>query len=268
MDSRIKVITVDDEYLVRNLIKNCIPWDELGIDIIGEASNAVEAINIINKNIPDIILTDICMPATDGLDMSKYILEKYPDIKVVVITGYDEFEYAKRAIKVGVSDFILKPINDDELKNTILKLKENILEQRLKEKNYKQIKDKLNTFGTIIDLKEKDESGGKNLNIEDIKKFILKNISNTDLSLKLVSEHFYVNSSYLSRIFKLKTGENFLEYMTSVKMKIAIDMLKNSDAKSSEIAKKIGIDDPNYFSTCFKKYTGYSIKEFKKRLVE
>lgn len=265
MDNVIKMITVDDEYLIRNLIKNCIDWNEIGVDIIGEASSAEEAIPLIKENQPNIILTDICMPSTDGIDMSKYILEKYPNIKVVVITGYDEFNYAKRAIKVGVSDFILKPINDDELKSTILRLKENILNERLKEKDYKQIKDRLNTFGSIINFRN-DESEDKSLNIEEVKKFILKNISNTDLSLKLISEHFYINSSYLSRIFKLKTGQNFSEYITNVKMNIVIDMIKNSNAKSCEIAKKVGIYDPNYLSTCFKKYTGYSIKEFKKTL--
>lgn len=265
MDNVIKMITVDDEYLIRNLIKNCIDWDEIGVDIIGEASSAEEAIPLIKENPPNIILTDICMPSTDGIDMSKYILEKYPSIKVVVITGYDEFDYAKRAIKVGVSDFILKPINDDELKSTILRLKDNILNERLKEKDYKQIKDRLDTFGSIINFPN-GESGDKALNIEEVKKFILKNISNADLSLKLISEHFYINSSYLSRIFKLKTGQNFSEYITTVKMNIVIDMIKNSNAKSCEIAKKVGIYDPNYLSTCFKKYTGYSIKEFKKTL--
>lgn len=267
MNDILKLITVDDEYLIRNLIKNCISWEEIGIDIIGEASNAEEAINLIENNTPDIILTDICMPSTDGLDMSRYILERYNKVRVVVITGYDEFEYAKRAIKVGVSDFILKPINDDELKSTILKLKNTILSERIKERDYNQIKDRISTFGSIVDLKENYNCEDKSLNIEEIKKFILKNISNDELSLKLVSEFFYVNSSYLSRIFKTKTGMNFSEYIISVKMKIAMDMLKNSDLKSSEIGRKIGIQDPNYFSTCFKKYTGFSIKEYKKLIL-
>lgn len=262
--NRIKIITVDDEYLIRNLIKNCIPWDEIDVDIIGEASNAIEALNLINKNKPDIILTDIYMPVTDGLDMSKHILDKYPEIKVIVITGYDEFEYAKRAIKTGVSDFILKPINDDELRNSVLKLKKAILDERLKEKNYKNIKDKFDVFGGIMDLDESDKKEDKAFNVDEVKKFILKNVSNTNLSLTLVAEYFYVNSSYLSRIFKEKTGKKFSEYITDVRMKIAIEMIKNTNAKSCEIAKKIGLDDSNYFSACFKKYTGYSIKEFKK----
>jgi len=265
MDSIIKVMIIDDEYLIRNLIKNCIDWNEIGIDIIAEASNAVEGLNLINKDKPDIILTDINMPITNGLDMSKDILERYPDIKVIVITGYDEFEYAKRSIKIGVSDFILKPIDEEELKNSVLKLKKEILAEHLKKKEYNNIKEKMVTFNNIINFSDNYEAGDKTLNIEQIKKFIVQNISNRDLSLKLVAEYFYVNSSYLSRIFKEKTDETFSEYIMNTKMKIAIEMLKNPNAKAYEISKKIGIDDPNYFSNWFKKYTGVSIKEYKKQ---
>lgn len=265
MNYTIKVLIIDDEYLIRNLIKNCIDWNELGVEIIAEASNAIEGINLINKEKPDIILTDINMPVTDGLDMSKCILEKYPDIKVVVITGYNEFEYAKRSIKIGVSDFILKPIDEDELRNSILKLKNEILDEYSRKKEYKDIKDKMVAFNDIINLNDGDENEDKNLNIDQIKKFIVKNISNRDLSLKMVAEYFYVNPSYLSRIFKEKTDETFSEYILNTKVKIATEMLKMSNVKAYEISKKIGIDDPNYFSNWFKKCTGLSIKEYKKK---
>lgn len=265
MNNRIKIIIIDDEYLIRELIKNCVSWDEIDVDIVGEASNAAEGLSLISKNKPDIILTDICMPGPDGLDMSKSILEKYPDIKVIIITGYDEFEYAKRSIKLGVSDFILKPINDEELKSSVLKLKEEILEERLKERHYENIKQKFGVLKEIIDLDEENKKETKSLNIEEVKEFILKNISNRNLSLKLAAEHFYVNSSYLSRVFKSKTGKSFSEYVINIKMKLAMEMLKDSSMKSSDIAKKIGIDDPNYFSACFKKHIGCSIKDFRKR---
>lgn len=260
-----KVMIIDDEYLIRNLIKNCIDWNEIGIEIVAEASNAVEALNLINKEKPDIILTDINMPITDGLDMSKWILEKYPDIKVIVITGYGDFEYAKRSIKLGISDFILKPIDEDELRNSVLKLKSEILNEYLKKKEYINIKEKMVAFNDIIDLNNTSEVEDTNLNVEQIKKFIVKNISNRELSLKLVADYFFVNPSYLSRVFKEKTDETFSEYIVDTKVKIATEMLKNPNAKAYEISKKIGIDDPNYFSNWFKKCTGLSIKEYKKQ---
>lgn len=265
MDNIIKVMIIDDEHLIRDLIKNCIDWNEIGMEIVAEASNAVEGLNLINKEKPDIILTDINMPVTDGLDMSKSILERYPDIKVIVITGYNEFEYAKRSIKIGVNDFILKPIDEDELRNSVLKLKDEIQDEYLKKKEYKDIKEKMVVYNNIINLNDANETEDKNLSIEQIKKFIVKNISNRDLSLKLVAEYFYVNPSYLSRIFKEKTDETFSEYIVNTKVKIVTEMLKNPNAKAYEISKKIGIDDPNYFSNWFKKCTGLSIKNIKNK---
>lgn len=126
MDNIIKVMIIDDEYFIRNLIKNCIDWNEFGMDIIVEVFNVVEGLNLINKEKLDIVLIDINMFIMDGLDMSKCILERYLDIKVMVIIGYNEFEYVKRGIRIGISDFIFKFIDEEELRNLFLKLKSEI----------------------------------------------------------------------------------------------------------------------------------------------
>lgn len=259
-----KIIIVDDEYLIRNLIRNCIDWDELEVEIIGEASNAHECLMLIEKDRPDIILTDINMPLTNGLDMTQHIIEKYPGIKVIVITGYDKFEYAKRSVKLGISDFILKPIDDDELKEAILKLKDKIQKEKAEINEVKNIKEAIGDLTEIMELEE--ENNDKYISINQIKKYIIKNISNPDLSLKSVAQHFYLNSSYLSRFFKEKTNENFGEYIIKTKMEIAVKMLENPNIKAYEISKKIGFEDPNYFSNWFKKYKGQSIKEYKRTM--
>lgn len=259
-----KIIIVDDEYLIRNLIRNCIDWDELEVEIIGEASNAHECLMLIEKDRPDIILTDINMPLTNGLDMTQHIIEKYPGIKVIVITGYDKFEYAKRSVKLGISDFILKPIDDDELKEAILKLKDKIQKEKAEINEVKNIKEAIGDLTEIMELEE--ENNDKYISINQIKKYIIKNISNPDLSLKSVAQHFYLNSSYLSRFFKEKTNENFGEYIIKTKMEIALKMLENPNIKAYEISKKIGFEDPNYFSNWFKKYKGQSIKEYKRTM--
>lgn len=257
-----KIIIVDDEYLIRNLIRNCIDWDELEVEIIGEASNAHECLRLIDKNKPDIILTDINMPLTNGLDMTGLLLEKYPEIKVIIITGYDKFEYAKRSIRLGISDFILKPIDDEELKDAVLRLKEKIEKEKAEINEVKNIKETIGDLTEIMEVEESDN--GKSISINQIKKYIIKNISNPDLSLKSVANHFYLNSSYLSRFFKEKTNENFGEYIIKIKMEIALKMLENPNTKAYEISKKIGFDDPNYFSNWFKKCNGQSIKDYKK----
>lgn len=132
MNEKIKVALVDDEYLERNLLRNCIDWESFGMEIVGEASNADEALLLIDRCRPDIIFTDVNMPITNGLVFSKIVLKRYPDIKIVVVTGFDDFEYARESIKIGVSDFIVKPISDDEVCKTVIRLKGEI-EKRVSE---------------------------------------------------------------------------------------------------------------------------------------
>lgn len=140
MDETISAVFVDDEYLERNLLKNCIDWEKLGIRIAGEASNADEALSLISRCRPDIVFTDINMPVMDGLKLSKLVLKNLPDIKIVVVTGFDDFEYAQKSIKMGISDFIVKPIIDDEVYKTVLNLKEQIEKRRSDEQSYSELR--------------------------------------------------------------------------------------------------------------------------------
>ncbi len=126
----IKVVIVDDEYLERNLLKKCIDWTSLNMKIVGEAQDATEALDLICRESPDILFTDIQMPGTDGIGLSEFAFKKFPEIHVVVITGFDKFEYAQRSIKAGISDFLLKPIDGEEVQRTAVKLKKRIENDR------------------------------------------------------------------------------------------------------------------------------------------
>lgn len=106
---------VDDEPPVRQLVRKCQNWDELGITIEFESSDGAAAIDRLKSDSIDIVLTDICMPNIDGLDLAAYIKGAHPNTEIVLLTGHDEFEYAKRGIEIGIADFVLKPINDEEL---------------------------------------------------------------------------------------------------------------------------------------------------------
>lgn len=142
-DDLLKVLIVDDERLVRNLLKACISWEDIGLTIIGESSGAVEGIQMVDKLHPDIIFTDICMPAMDGLEFSKRVIEEHPHIKIIILTGHEEFEYAKKGIKVGIADFLLKPINRDEIRKTALTAKAKIIRERIRIEEYDRLKDQL-----------------------------------------------------------------------------------------------------------------------------
>ncbi len=127
MDNRLlSVLIVDDEKLIRDGMKKLLNWQEHGFQIIGEAGNGKEALRVIEHSVPDIVLTDLRMPAMDGLALAASLAQQKPAVQVVIITGYDEFEYAKQAVRSGVFDYLLKPVSRQELLSTMLRLKEKL----------------------------------------------------------------------------------------------------------------------------------------------
>jgi len=257
----IKILIVDDEYLERTLIKMGIEWEQNGFQISGEANSGEEALEIISKDKPDVVFTDICMPFMDGLELCKNIREKYFDVKIVIITGHRDFEYAQRAIGFGINDFILKPINHDKILSVCLKLKEEIDEKQSFLDEFNKMK---NILGGLTVSKTPIRVSKINENVEGAKKFIEDNISNCELSLPEIAATLYVNSSYLSRIFKQETGENVVDYIMKLRIAKSIDLLNETNLKAYEIAERVGIGDAHYFSMCFKKFMGKSINDYKK----
>ena len=120
---KIRVVVVDDEPLEINLIKKCIDWKFLNMEIVGEAQNAMSGLDLIEKLSPDILFTDINMPIIDGIKFSEMVIQRRPKTKIVILSGYDDFDYAQKSIKIGVLDFLLKPINNDEVFKAASKLK-------------------------------------------------------------------------------------------------------------------------------------------------
>ena len=119
----LKLMIVEDEELLRMGLVTCVDWADLGYEIIGEAGDGEKALKLVEQNLPDVIITDIKMPRLNGIDMAEKLKADYPGIRIVVISGYDEFEYARRALKMGVSEYILKPINLEQLKKTVVELR-------------------------------------------------------------------------------------------------------------------------------------------------
>lgn len=134
-----KVLLVDDEVLTRDAIRENIPWDKLGYELIGACADGKEAIDLMQKNQPDLILTDICMPHVDGLQLAKYVYENCPNVKVIIISGYDDFDYAKQALTYQVKEYILKPITSFELTEVLTKTKQNLDEEKRSKDNFRKI---------------------------------------------------------------------------------------------------------------------------------
>lgn len=129
-----KILLVDDEEEIRKGIIKKIKWEELGFVVVGEAENGIEALDIIDKTMPDVVITDIRMPFMDGIKLAENIKYRYPTNKVIVLSGFDDFEYAQEAIKLGVIRYILKPINSIEF-TELLKEVKHLLDEEIRSKN-------------------------------------------------------------------------------------------------------------------------------------
>ncbi len=128
-----RIILVDDEEEVRKSIIRKIVWQSVGFTVVGDAENGEDALEKIENLEPDVVLTDIRMPYMDGLTLAEKIRQKYPSMKIVIFSGYDDFEYAKRAIKLNVTEYILKPVNVEEL-TAILKKIQASLDEEIEQK--------------------------------------------------------------------------------------------------------------------------------------
>ena len=119
-----KVLLVDDEEEVIDTIERKINWEELGFEVAGRAQNGVKALEIAEKTQPDVVITDIKMPYMDGLELSRNLKKENTDIKIMILTGFDEFEYAKEAVHLEIEDYVLKPVNANELTKCMQRLRD------------------------------------------------------------------------------------------------------------------------------------------------
>lgn len=144
-----KIFLVEDEVVIRKAIKNSIDWEKEGYQFVGEASDGELAYPMILKEKPDILITDIKMPFMNGLELSRMIKQELPDIKILILSGYDDFEYAKEAIQIGVTDYLLKPISSEKLLQVLQKLNEQIKQEREERELLKSYQEETKEKGNI-----------------------------------------------------------------------------------------------------------------------
>lgn len=142
-NEKIKVVFIDDERLVRQLLINCVDWDSLGFTVAGDSPGGQHALDMIADVRPDVIFMDICMPVMDGIELSAEVMKFAPDARIIIVTGHQDFDYARESIKVGVSDFLLKPINPKEITATALKAREALEQMRRERREVERIKQRL-----------------------------------------------------------------------------------------------------------------------------
>lgn len=238
----------DDERIIREGISTLIDWESMGISLIAAVQNGIEACSIIAKDPPHIVITDIKMPGMDGLELIEKTSKQFPYINFVILSGYGEFELARKAMQFGVKYYLLKPCNKEEI-TSILEDIVFSLNRALNRNNPAKMK-----YSPAVDTA-----------IE----FVENNIEDEQLSLKwMANKILYMNVDYLGKIFKKETGENFSQYVVRIRIEKAKQLLKNRpDHRTFEIAAMSGFgDNPQYFSQVFKKYTGSTPSEYRQNL--
>lgn len=253
-DKLYSLVVVDDEAGTRDTLCSCFPWEKLGFKVVFQAGDGQKALDYIRQYPVDVVLCDIRMPVFSGIDLARELYLSKTPTKVVFLSGYREFEYAKKALEFGVKNYILKPAKYEELVNVFSEIKRELDEERY----YKY----LNVH--VSDKKAQNE--GFDLEdeiIKTVKNYVYQNYSKATLedAAKLV----YMNPNYLSYYFKQKTGGNFSDFLTEIRMKNAAKLLKNIDLKIYEVAQMVGYSNAKNFTRSFKKYFGMTPKQYRNR---
>lgn len=250
------VAIIDDNPIVVESIKKSIDWEALGCEVFGTAENGIDALRLLTETKPGIVIIDIMMPGFTGFDVIGMLKETLPDTYYIVITGFSSIESARKSIRLGVFDYIVKPIANDDLMAVI---RDCIADMEAKrdgaraasaadekeegiEREVLRIKARMPEYVPLI---------RKTLSYIDENVF-------QDLTLTTVASAMLISPGYLSNLFKKETGKSFLDYVTITKLCQAKILLRNPRNKVYEVGMMLGYSDYSYFYQVYKKYLGYA----------
>ena len=240
------ILIVEDEPIIRRGIASLIDFESLGISTVQEVENGEQALEKIREEAPDILLTDINMPKMDGITLAQLARTEYPQMRIIFLTGYDYVDYLLSAVKIGVEDYILKPVTKSEIEALLVKVVAKLNE----EKRQREL---------LALASEEDSFSGT----QHFEKLILEQLSNPNLALGELAKQLGFSTNYLSLLIKKELGMSFQEYVTQQRIQRAKRLLLSTDMKIYEVALSVGIEDMNYFSYRFKSIVGVSPKSFR-----
>lgn len=224
-------IIIDDEELSCELLRYLIDKFHLPVRIVGQAADGDEALELIHGLRPDIAFLDIEMPGCNGIEVMEKIKASYTGtIKFIIITAYSYFEYAQAALRLGAKDILLKPVEPKQF---------------------------IETMERVMGYKYTDNSS-----FNDILEYINNNYESCK-GLEDCARQCHISSNYISRMFKKYTSISFITYINELRIKKALELLKDTDMSIKEIAQKVGYNNLNYFYKNFKMVTGTTPKLYK-----
>jgi two-component system response regulator YesN len=244
----IKVLVVDDEKWVRRGIIEKANWKALEAEVVGEARDGQEGLDMSMKLLPDIVITDMKMPKMDGIEFISKLYKELPKTKVVVVSGYSDYEYTRQALLNKAVDYILKPIESSvinkALDRAIAEYKKGINGTRVNNEHENE---------SCASLTSVNAAKGTNEIVKTVKKYIDLHYSE-NINLNFISKKFFISDTYFCRVFKKQTGQTFLDYLTSLRMEKARNLIENHHVRMYEAASLVGYKDERHFSKLYRKY--------------
>lgn len=241
-----KVVIVEDEELVRRGIVQAVDWQSVDCVVAGEAADGVEGLEVIRRERPDIIVTDIKMPRMDGIEMLRRLRGEGNAAAVILLTAYSDFTYAQAAVKLGAVDYLLKPFHDGELEEAV---------ERLADRG---------GHGPARAAPE-IPSGAKSKYVMESLRYVSEHYAEPDMSIAQVAKSLGISEGHLSHVFKRETGRTLGSYVTDYRIQRAKELLRDCRSKVYEVAEAVGYRDITYFSAAFKKAAGVSPSEYQKQ---
>lgn len=239
------VALVDDERLILEGLSRVVKWQELGCEVIGFASDGKEGLDLIRREKPDIVLTDIRMPNMDGLTMLAALRSEFPRIQVTVLTAYRDFDYAQRAINLGVCRYLLKPSKMDELLEAIRTMTERLNQQGPAEEESPAEMGEAGSFIVRAALEYMQQHCTERISLAD------------------VADHVYVSHWHLSKLINRHAGQSFFDLIGSMRIEKAKVLLADPAMRVHAVAEQVGYNDVAHFSKSFKKIVGKTPGEYR-----
>ncbi len=249
-----KVLLIDDEDIIVEGLKKVVSWDKYHCEIAGTASDAQSGAEMIRAMNPDILFTDIKMPNMDGLTMLAGLKSEFPDMQITVLTGYRDFEYAKRAIHIGVTRFLLKPSKMNEINEALQVMTDNLA------KIHAGIPE-----GTL-EQTDSDEDVQDNPANSHIVRSALKYLEvhyAEKLTLTQLADKVFVSPWYLSKLLNKFTGMSYSDLLHQARIRKAEKLLDDPSLKIQDISDLLGYYDVTHFSRIFKKMKNMSPNEYR-----
>ncbi len=251
-----KVLIVEDEDIIRKGLLFLMNWQELNCTVVADCGTGEDGVAAIREYRPNIVITDINMPVVDGLEMIRRTHEEY-EYSTIILSGYADFEYAQTAMRYGVQRYLLKPLNQNELKEAVMWCQRQC-DERLLYKDYGTKKEKmLMEFAGESPIKFEVND----VLVRQMLDFVSDNYQDKIVMSDVVKKLNY-SDTFLNKKFKEAMGTTFMDYVNRFRIQKAIGFILHQKMSLQEAAWRCGIGEYKYFSTVFKKYLGCSPREF------